>query len=318
MSQALAGRTTSSATAAETTTDGVPRKPKQVVIVFLTGAASHHETFDMKPGATAKIRGDFNPIATKIPRLRHQRTPASPGGPRRPLLGHPHVVSQGQQPPDVDPPRVDRRKAARWFLRQGGFAGRLARLRRRMCLPASPQRRDPDRCQPAHVPDAAAVDLARTARGVPGSQVRSLADHRRSEQEVVQGRRADIAGRVERLEAQGPSVSAGRTEPAATPTGGQRPGAADERRPEPGLLDSHLQRPGPRVRTAPRGRQDPRPLRSQHHRPVAVAGSATAGSRGAGRAVQHPAGSRTGTPTTTSSRRSRTGCCRRWTGGWQR
>ena len=67
MSQALAGRTTSSATAAETTTDGVPRKPKQVVIVFLTGAASHHETFDMKPGATAKIRGDFNPIATKIP-----------------------------------------------------------------------------------------------------------------------------------------------------------------------------------------------------------------------------------------------------------
>ena len=45
------------------------KTPKQIVIVFLTGAASHHDTFDMKPNAAAEIRGDFNPIATSVPSL---------------------------------------------------------------------------------------------------------------------------------------------------------------------------------------------------------------------------------------------------------
>ena len=43
------------------------RKPKSLIIVFLTGAASHHDTFDMKPQAPAEIRGEFQPIATSIP-----------------------------------------------------------------------------------------------------------------------------------------------------------------------------------------------------------------------------------------------------------
>lgn len=43
------------------------RKPKSLVIVFLTGAASHHDTFDMKLEAPAEIRGEFKPIATSIP-----------------------------------------------------------------------------------------------------------------------------------------------------------------------------------------------------------------------------------------------------------
>ncbi|AMV16552.1 hypothetical protein VT03_01600 [Planctomyces sp. SH-PL14] len=43
------------------------RSPKSVLIVFLTGAASHHDTFDMKPEAPAEIRGEFQPIATTIP-----------------------------------------------------------------------------------------------------------------------------------------------------------------------------------------------------------------------------------------------------------
>lgn len=47
----------------------LPQKPKQVVIVFLTGAASHHDTFDMKPDAPAEVRGEFKPIATSIPGL---------------------------------------------------------------------------------------------------------------------------------------------------------------------------------------------------------------------------------------------------------
>lgn len=44
-----------------------PTTPKSVIIVFLTGAASHHDTFDMKPEAPAEIRGEFRPIATSIP-----------------------------------------------------------------------------------------------------------------------------------------------------------------------------------------------------------------------------------------------------------
>jgi hypothetical protein len=45
------------------------KTPKSIVIVFLTGAASHHETFDMKPNAPVEIRGEFQPIGTSIPGL---------------------------------------------------------------------------------------------------------------------------------------------------------------------------------------------------------------------------------------------------------
>lgn len=55
------------AQASESTTGN--RKPKSVLIVFLTGAASHHDTFDMKPEAPAEIRGEFKPIATSTPGL---------------------------------------------------------------------------------------------------------------------------------------------------------------------------------------------------------------------------------------------------------
>ncbi len=41
--------------------------PKSVIFLFLTGGASQHDTFDMKPDAPAEIRGDFNPIATQTP-----------------------------------------------------------------------------------------------------------------------------------------------------------------------------------------------------------------------------------------------------------
>lgn len=45
----------------------VPRTPKSVLLVFLTGAASHHDTFDMKPDAPPEIRGEFQGIATRVP-----------------------------------------------------------------------------------------------------------------------------------------------------------------------------------------------------------------------------------------------------------
>lgn len=38
-----------------------------VLLIFLTGAASHHDTFDLKPEAASEIRGEFRPIATAVP-----------------------------------------------------------------------------------------------------------------------------------------------------------------------------------------------------------------------------------------------------------
>lgn len=46
--------------------EGAP-KAKSMIIVFLTGACSHHDTFDMKLEAPAEIRGEFQPISTTIP-----------------------------------------------------------------------------------------------------------------------------------------------------------------------------------------------------------------------------------------------------------
>ncbi len=46
------------------------RKPKSMILVFLTGAASHLETFDPKPDAPPEIRGEFGTLATKLPGVR--------------------------------------------------------------------------------------------------------------------------------------------------------------------------------------------------------------------------------------------------------
>jgi hypothetical protein len=45
-------------------------KPKSVLLIFLTGAPSHLDTFDMKPDAPPEVRGEFQSIATKVPGLR--------------------------------------------------------------------------------------------------------------------------------------------------------------------------------------------------------------------------------------------------------
>jgi hypothetical protein len=43
------------------------RKQKSLLLIFLTGAPSHLDTFDMKPDAPAEVRGEFKSIPTKIP-----------------------------------------------------------------------------------------------------------------------------------------------------------------------------------------------------------------------------------------------------------
>ena len=45
-------------------------KAKSCIILFLSGGASHHDTFDPKPDAPAEIRGEFDTIATAIPGVR--------------------------------------------------------------------------------------------------------------------------------------------------------------------------------------------------------------------------------------------------------
>ncbi len=42
-------------------------RAKSMIMVFLTGASSHVDTFDMKPDAPEAIRGEFKPIATNVP-----------------------------------------------------------------------------------------------------------------------------------------------------------------------------------------------------------------------------------------------------------
>jgi hypothetical protein len=40
---------------------------KSVILIFLEGGASHLDTYDLKPAAPAEFRGEFRPIATRVP-----------------------------------------------------------------------------------------------------------------------------------------------------------------------------------------------------------------------------------------------------------
>ena len=42
-------------------------KPRSVIFIFLTGGASQHDTFDMKPEGPSQYRGEFSPIQTATP-----------------------------------------------------------------------------------------------------------------------------------------------------------------------------------------------------------------------------------------------------------
>ena len=48
---------------------GAARKTS-CILIWMDGGPSHYETFDPKPNAPKEIRGDFKPIATKVPGIR--------------------------------------------------------------------------------------------------------------------------------------------------------------------------------------------------------------------------------------------------------
>ena len=46
---------------------GSPARPKSVIMVCLAGGPSHIDMYDLKPNAPKEVRGEFNPIQTKVP-----------------------------------------------------------------------------------------------------------------------------------------------------------------------------------------------------------------------------------------------------------
>src|SRR5947209_1096256 len=40
-----------------------------VIMVYLSGGLAHQDTFDLKPSAPAEVRGEFKPIASKVPAI---------------------------------------------------------------------------------------------------------------------------------------------------------------------------------------------------------------------------------------------------------
>jgi hypothetical protein len=47
--------------------DGAGSSHKSVIMIYLTGGPAHQDTFDLKPDAPDGIRGEFKPIATRLP-----------------------------------------------------------------------------------------------------------------------------------------------------------------------------------------------------------------------------------------------------------
>src|SRR4051812_28604199 len=47
-----------------------PRSPAPIrscILIFYYGGPSHLDTWDMKPGSPREVRGEFRPIATRVP-----------------------------------------------------------------------------------------------------------------------------------------------------------------------------------------------------------------------------------------------------------
>src|SRR5437588_10873103 len=45
-------------------------RAKSVILVYLGGGLSHHDSFDLKPDAAEEIRGKYKPIDTNVPGLK--------------------------------------------------------------------------------------------------------------------------------------------------------------------------------------------------------------------------------------------------------
>ena len=46
---------------------GIQRSQKSVIMIYMCGAPSHQDMYDLKMDAPSEIRGEFRPIASKVP-----------------------------------------------------------------------------------------------------------------------------------------------------------------------------------------------------------------------------------------------------------
>ena len=60
-------RLVESQAAAEAASASPPPSARSCIMLYMIGGPSQHETFDMKPEADERIRGEFSPIATSVP-----------------------------------------------------------------------------------------------------------------------------------------------------------------------------------------------------------------------------------------------------------
>ena len=86
---------------------------RSCILIFYYGGPSHLDTWDMKPGAPAEVRGEFQSIATSVPGLRiSEHLPHSARrGPARDHSQH--------APPDDQPQRRGVRDTQRATSRAG-------------------------------------------------------------------------------------------------------------------------------------------------------------------------------------------------------
>ena len=52
--------------ASQAAANDAPKRAKSVILVYLGGGLSHHDSFDMKPDASEDIRGKYKPIASNV------------------------------------------------------------------------------------------------------------------------------------------------------------------------------------------------------------------------------------------------------------
>ena len=52
--------------ASQAAANDAPKRAKSVILVYLGGGLSHHDSFDMKPDASEEIRGKYKPIASNV------------------------------------------------------------------------------------------------------------------------------------------------------------------------------------------------------------------------------------------------------------
>ena len=65
----LAGTGLADVLAARETSSAATTTPNSVLLIFLSGGLSQLDSFDMKPEAPARVRGEFQPVPTRVPGL---------------------------------------------------------------------------------------------------------------------------------------------------------------------------------------------------------------------------------------------------------